>query len=834
MDTGTLHRSLITELNIRAIRKLVCLSSLSLFTVAGTSAQSGSSDPSFTIGTGANNRVFGMAMQPDGKQLLVGAFTTYNGVAQNRIVRIGRNGGLDATFSIGSGANAQASCVAVDPVGKVLIGGSFSSFNGVFRNKMIRLTSTGALDPTFVMGAGFSGGNVNSILVQSNGQIIVVGTFTQYNGSGAGRLVRLNNDGSLDATYAIGTGANGDIYSASLDDQGRLVVVGSFTSVNGTTRAGIARVNADGTVDTAFIPGTGVNGAPFVVAHQRDGKILIGGLFTTYNGTTANRIARIMPNGAIDASFTTGTGFNSWVYTFALQGDGKILAGGDFATYNGATRGRLVRLNPNGTLDASFVTGSTFNNWVYAVTWQPEGKVTVAGGFTLFNGGAKNRVIRLQTGCDDTIALTLTTDGSGAQTSWELVGEGVTYPLCSGSGYSNNSTATATCCVPNSCIRLRVLDSAGDGMSTGGYVLRDQAGNRIIDDSNDGVFASESSLANAERFCLPLSPDRVIVSNCDKMNFVPNDFMIASPVAAVSAQWGVGDQTDDGYEFWFFDPDGSYSQRKFRNHATTGGYGGGALRACYQRLSWFPNVDQIPTNKVMNVRIRGRVNGVNNAWGPACRFKVLPAPEICPVTKLLDIPGHQFFSCGVTRARTGFVVAQPVSGATNYQFEFRNLEGSYYYVIQGTTYVRTLYWSTPSLIPGQTYRVRVRASRNNGSTWCPWGAECLVTIAPNVAPEGGSSNFDAPVAEQRLSIWPNPNNGSNLEVNIQGLDRNAVDGQVVVYDATGKLVYQDQFAVEAPIWRSTISFEGTLPQGTYLLRVVSGEKYWNERFVVAQ
>ncbi|MBK9765149.1 MAG: T9SS type A sorting domain-containing protein [Flavobacteriales bacterium] len=148
--------------------------------------------------------------------------------------------------------------------------------------------------------------------------------------------------------------------------------------------------------------------------------------------------------------------------------------------------------------------------------------------------------------------------------------------------------------------------------------------------------------------------------------------------------------------------------------------------------------------------------------------------------------------------------------------------------------MRTLYWYTPSLIPGQTYRVRVRASRNNGSTWCPWGAECLVTIAPNVAPEGGSSNFDAPVAEQRLSIWPNPNNGSNLEVNIQGLDRNAVDAQVVVYDATGKLVYQDQFAVEAPIWRSTIAFEGTLPQGTYLLRVVSGEKYWNERFVVAQ
>ncbi|MBK9765150.1 MAG: hypothetical protein IPO87_17850 [Flavobacteriales bacterium] len=201
-------------------------------------------------------------------------------------------------------------------------------------------------------------------------------------------------------------------------------------------------------------------------------------------------------------------------------------------------------------------------------------------------------------------------------------------------------------------------------MSTGGYVLRDQAGNRIIDDSNDGVFASESSLANAERFCLPLSPDRVFVSNCDKMNFVPNDFMIASPVAAVSAQWGVGDQTDDGYEFWFFDPDGSYSQRKFRNHATTGGYGGGALRACYQRLSWFPFVTDPHEQGAERAYPWSRERG-NNAWGPACRFKVLPAPEICPVTKLLDIPGHQFFSCGVTRARTGFVVAQPVSIATN-------------------------------------------------------------------------------------------------------------------------------------------------------------------------
>ncbi|MBK6829237.1 MAG: hypothetical protein IPG92_00125 [Flavobacteriales bacterium] len=93
----------------------------------------------------------------------------------------------------------------------------------------------------------------------------------------------------------------------------------------------------------------------------------------------------------------------------------------------------------------------------------------MGGGFTTFNGTARNRLVRLFTGCDDTVQLVLKTDGFGAQTSWETIGEGFTYTICSGTGFASNQEITATCCFPWAALRLRVLDSAGDGMTTGGY-----------------------------------------------------------------------------------------------------------------------------------------------------------------------------------------------------------------------------------------------------------------------------------------------------------------------------------------------------------------------------
>ncbi len=82
----------------------------------------------------------------------------------------------------------------------------------------------------------------------------------------------------------------------------------------------------------------------YTTSIQSDGKILFGGSFTAYNGTTANRLIRLNPNGSVDTTFNTGTGFNSTIYTTSIQSDGKIIVGGQFTSYNGTTANRIVRL----------------------------------------------------------------------------------------------------------------------------------------------------------------------------------------------------------------------------------------------------------------------------------------------------------------------------------------------------------------------------------------------------------------------------------------------------------------------------------------------------------
>lgn len=797
--------------------------------------QSGSQDATFGIGTGANNRIFALAAQQDGKHIVGGSFTSWNGTALNRLTRINRNGTRDASFSIGTGPNSQVTAIAVASDGKILIGGAFSAYNTALSNRLARLNVNGGLDNTFNMGSGFAGGSVNSIAIQSDGRIVVVGTFTSFNGTGCGRIVRLNTDGSLDATFNVGAGANGDIYSLALDASGKALIAGSFTAVGGVARPGLARLNTGGTLDTSFNPGVGPNGAVYCVAHQRDGKILVGGLFTSFNGSTpAARIARLNRDGTFDSSFSIGTGFNSWVYTIVLQGDGKLLVGGDFTTFNGNSRGRLVRLNTNGSLDTGFSTGTTFNNWVYSITWQPEGRVTVGGGFTTFNGTTRNRLVKLHTGCDETVQLVLRTDGFGAQTSWELIGAGSTYAICSGSGYANNTETTVSCCVPYGDLRLRVLDSAGDGMTTGGYVLKDHLGNRLVDNTSDGVFTTESSIADRGSFYVPVSTAKPIFNACDKLDWLSTNFIVASAIPEVTAQWGVGDQTDDGYEFWFYDPDGTYSQRKFRNHATSGGSGSGATRACHQRLSWTPSVNPIPEGMLLNVKIRGRVDGINMEWGPAYKFKIDPVAAACPLSNLLADPSDQYYSCGSTRTRSQFVTAKPVAGANRYQFEFVNSADGYSYTIASNTYHRSLGWATPALVPGRTYQVRVRASRDGGSSWCPWGETCSLTIAHALTSGNGSSAFALQDAPAEVIVWPNPSAGDQLQLSMTNADPDATDTQVTVFDAMGKLMFQERYALQGAQWNTVVDLKGALPAGQYIIRVQSGEVVAHQRFIVAR
>jgi uncharacterized delta-60 repeat protein len=309
----------------------------------------GSLDTSFDPGTGAaggrgSTAVYAVASQPDNKALLAGRFATVNGVSRNRIARLNADGSLDLTFNPGTGLSGTfdiLEAVVMQPDGKVLIGGSFSSVNGTNRNNVARLNADGSLDLTFDPGTGPSD-TVDGMALQTDGRILIGGLFSSVNGTNSSHVARLNPDGSLDASFNLAAGA-ADVYSIVVQLDGRIVIAGSFTSVSGTNRNYIARLNADGSLDTSFDPGTGAGNYVYAIL-SAGGKVYLGGLFSSVNGTNRARIARLNSDGSLDTGFDPGTGANSLVEALVLQPDGKIVVGGGFTTINGVPRPFIARL----------------------------------------------------------------------------------------------------------------------------------------------------------------------------------------------------------------------------------------------------------------------------------------------------------------------------------------------------------------------------------------------------------------------------------------------------------------------------------------------------------
>ena len=372
-----------------------------LIVCASASAQAGAIDPSFNPsdigngnGDGANTSVYSTAVQADGKIIIGGAFTSYNGTARNSIARLDADGSLDTGFDPGTGAGGTVGAIAVQANGKIIIGGVFTSYNGTALNRIARLNADGSLDTSFDPGTG-ANNTVRSIAVQTDGKIIIGGVFTIYNGTGRNFIARLNADGSLDTSFDPGTGANSSIESIAVQADGKIIIGGFFTTNNGIARNRIARLNADGSLDTSFDPGTGANGTVRSIAVQADGKIITGGSFTSYNGTARNFIARLNADGTLDSGFDPGSGSSNSVECITVQTDGKIIIGGMFTSYNGTGRNRIARLNADGSLDVGFDPGTGALGSVLTIAVQVDGKVIIGGGFSLYNNIGRGNIARL-------------------------------------------------------------------------------------------------------------------------------------------------------------------------------------------------------------------------------------------------------------------------------------------------------------------------------------------------------------------------------------------------------------------------------------------------------
>ena len=292
--------------------------------------------------------------------------------------------------------SSAVQAIAQQTDGKLLIGGSFTTLNGEPRNRIARLNEDGTLDATFNAGTDRV---VTAIAIQDDGKIVLGGSFTVVTGQTRRLLARLNPDGSLDNDFNPGVGhtETEHVRSLAIQADGKILVAGEFNWVADVLRRGIARLNQNGTLDTNFNPAA--NNGLYCVAVQADGKILVGGAFRGIGGKPRLCIARLDSDGIADNDFhpdaeiAGGSPGYAWVWTVAALGNGQVLLGGDFDTVAGQPRSHIARLNSNGSLDLPFDPGA--DDRVVSFGSQADGKIVIGGEFKMAGGQSRTNLARL-------------------------------------------------------------------------------------------------------------------------------------------------------------------------------------------------------------------------------------------------------------------------------------------------------------------------------------------------------------------------------------------------------------------------------------------------------
>ncbi len=353
----------------------------------------------YRLNGGFNNQAEVAKEDLEGRIIFGGLFTTYSGQSVNRIVRT-KDGFIDDSFNTGSGFNLDVNEIELQPDSKILIGGDFTSYNGNPVTRIVRLNTDGSIDNTFNSGTGFDG-TVWVIKVQPDGKILVGGLFTQYDGNFYTGLIRLNSNGTVDNTFSVGTGFDNSVFDIILQDDGKKYIFGSFNSYDGNTHNHIVRLNDDGSVDNTFTVGTGFNGTTYSGLID-DGKLLVAGAYFEYSGQTARQIIRLNSDGTIDNTFNSGNGFSrvsGLCFTSTILKDsGKYFVVGDFDTYNLISANGLIRLNNDGSIDNTFNTGTglSFSGTSFNIGLIMTNSIHVVyGQFTQYNGYEVNDVAYL-------------------------------------------------------------------------------------------------------------------------------------------------------------------------------------------------------------------------------------------------------------------------------------------------------------------------------------------------------------------------------------------------------------------------------------------------------
>jgi uncharacterized delta-60 repeat protein len=362
-----------------------------------------------------------VALAIDGGYYVVGKFNGYNGTTAGNIIKLFSDGSVDPYFAPISGANERITCVTVLDDGTLMIGGKFSQYDGVQRNGIARILPTGLLDISFNPGLGALPLTIDNPVLgiepyPGTNKLIVFGEFHSYNTEPGGKIVRINADGSQDFTFDTPTFYQGTVVALDVQPDGKVVFGAEnlwLTPFGGSVE--FARLLADGSWDMGFEQiSYGVT--PVSEWRQvRHVEVLPSGKVVALTSRNLNgEVVRFNSDGTRDPSFYSlsgaldAVGFHWWTDLEVLA-DGRILVLGEFTNFNGAARNRIVRLTADGFIDPSFDPGSGFNSmnyWYGSILVQPDGKVVCGGEFDTYQGYARHNLVRIGTG----LAVRLFTD----------------------------------------------------------------------------------------------------------------------------------------------------------------------------------------------------------------------------------------------------------------------------------------------------------------------------------------------------------------------------------------------------------------------------------------
>jgi uncharacterized delta-60 repeat protein len=414
----------------------------------------GSMDEAFNakLGAACNDNVFTLTHQPIGNMILVGGvFTRFNNRNANRTFRLFIDGSRDNSFAppnaasiqtiavtadnkiiiggvigssstqyakqiaflnsdgtlpadfntnLGTGADDRINIIKIDKDNNIWIGGDYETFNGQTIS-LVKLKPDGLIDNTYPTIVLIRRMSIDSLIEQNN-QILIAGEPGRVDGKPVTRIFRINQDGTLDESFVnnIGIGPNGFVNKLYLLQNGNILALGEFSLYNGQPANHLVCLLPDGTLNTEFMNniGTATNGDGLTaIAQQVNGKILIGGNFSEFNGLPYNNIISLNPDGTIDQNFVIGSGFNDEIRTIQLLSDGGIIIGGEFTEYNGTIANRIIRLTSSGSINSNFITLGADNFIVQGIV-QANDKIILGGVFGSFNGVEKFRLARINSG----------------------------------------------------------------------------------------------------------------------------------------------------------------------------------------------------------------------------------------------------------------------------------------------------------------------------------------------------------------------------------------------------------------------------------------------------